>query len=97
MSIILSFGLVQTTKKIFKTMDTYQQLSSINESKQKSIDDIKNISKTLDRAEDTLREKIILRYQELDTLKREFNNIIETYSNIIRSSVKQPSAMERHM
>jgi hypothetical protein len=78
-------------------MDTYQQLSSINESKQKSIDDIKNISKTLDRAEDTLREKIILRYQELDTLKREFNNIIETYSNIIRSSVKQPSAMERHM
>lgn len=73
-------------------MDEYQQLSSINESKQKSINEIKNISKSLDRAEDVLREKIILRYHELDTLNREFNNIIETYGNIVRSSVKQSTA-----
>jgi len=76
-------------------MNEYQQLSSINESKQRSIDEIKNISRSLDQAEDALREKIILRYQELDTLKREFNNIIETYNNIIRSSIGFDSNIKR--
>ena len=88
-------GSVDPSTEIIKTMNEYQQLSSINESKQRSIDEIKNISRSLDQAEDALREKIILRYQELDTLKREFNNIIETYNNIIRSSIGFDSNIKR--
>lgn len=69
-------------------MDTYQKLNAINESKQKALDDIKSICVSLNRAEDALHEKIKLRYQELESLNRDYNNIIETYSHIVRSSIK---------
>ena len=71
-------------------MDAYQELNVINESKQKELDEFKNIHNALNKAEDALREKIILRYQELEMLSRDYNNIIETYSHIIRSSIRTP-------
>lgn len=76
-------------------MDVYQQLSSVNLSKQSSLDEIRSINNALNKAEDLLREKITLRYHELDSLKCEYSNIIETYGSIIRFSVHQSQTVPR--
>jgi hypothetical protein len=70
----------------------YKKLNIINEGNHKELDELKNMCISLDKAEDDLREKIVLKYQELEKLKHAFNNIIETYSHIIRSSVKSSNA-----
>ena len=70
-------------------MDNYQKLNKINETKQKTLDEIKNICQSLDKAEDALREKIQLRQTELLALNKDFNNIIETYNHIISSSINK--------
>lgn len=70
-------------------MENYQKLNTCNQDKQKVISNIKSTCNTLDKAEDILREKISLRKHELSTLKRDFNNMIETYTHIIRASVKK--------
>jgi acyl carrier protein phosphodiesterase len=67
----------------------YQNLNHINESKQNMLHDIKNISMDLDKAENVLLEKISLRRDELDALKKDFNNITDQYNHIIRSFVKK--------
>jgi hypothetical protein len=68
-------------------MDKYQQLSLINKEKQKELDDINIMCKSLNNSEDEIHDKIKIVYNSLDKLNREYNNIIETYSHIIRSSV----------
>ena len=70
-------------------MDKYQQLSSINKEKQKELDDINVMCKSLNVSENEIREKIKIVYNSLDKLNREYNNIIETYSHIIRSSIEK--------
>lgn len=59
-------------------------LLTTNKQDQLALDEIKNISKSLNNTEDILREKIQLRYQELDILNKEYTSILETYSQIIR-------------
>lgn len=58
----------------------------INASKQKMIDELRNISVSIDKTEDSLHEKIKHRYEELEELKKEFTNVIETYNHIIKLS-----------
>lgn len=70
-------------------MDEYKRLSTINQDKQQALDEIKNICTALDKAEDALREKISLRKNELMSLKKDYSNMIETYTHIIRASVKK--------
>jgi hypothetical protein len=70
-------------------MDAYQSLSVINEDKQKNLNAMKSACSSLDNAERALKEKIDFRYRELESLKKEYNNIVETYGHIIRSFVKQ--------
>jgi hypothetical protein len=70
-------------------MDEYQKLSTINDDKQKNLNTIKSICTSLDNAERILKEKIEFRHRELDTLKKDYSNIVETYGHIIRSFVRQ--------
>ena len=68
-------------------MDDYQKLNNINADKQKQLNSIKNICSSLDNAENSLREKKELRYRELESLSKDYSNIVETYSHIIRSFI----------
>ncbi len=68
-------------------MEDYSKLNTINQSKQKELDEIKSICQSLDKTEDLIIEKIILRYQELEKLKKEYINMTETYNNIVNSLV----------
>lgn len=61
-------------------------MNNINESKQKMIDELKSICASIDKTEVLLHEKIKYGYEELDELKKEFCNMIETYNHIIKSS-----------
>ncbi len=61
-------------------------INDINESKQKMIDELKSICTSIDKTENILHEKIKQRYEELEELKKEYCNIIETYNHIIKSS-----------
>jgi len=64
----------------------YKNMSMISDKNQNVLYEIKEADTTLNAAEDILRDKIQLKYQQLDNLNREFTNIMETYSQIIRSS-----------
>lgn len=70
-------------------MENYQNINSINVEKQKKLNTIKKINASLDTTEKALKEKIEFRYRELESLKKEYNNIVEAYGHIIRSFVKQ--------
>lgn len=70
-------------------MDDYQRLNNINQDKQNVLDEIKSTNIALNKAEDALRDKINLRKHELNILKKDYNNMIETYTHIIRASVNK--------
>ena len=63
-------------------------IKQINNIKQKEVDEITRLNNTLNQSEDILREKIYLKYQELDNLKKQFDNIFETYNQIVLSCHK---------
>ncbi len=67
-------------------MDNYHKLTTINDNKQKSIDEIRITCASIDKAEEAIREKIVSRKNELIALQKEFTSIIETYNQIIKSS-----------
>ena len=67
-------------------MENFHKLTTINDRKQKSIDEIKSTCASINKAEDVLREKIISRKEELMILQKDFTSIIETYNQIIKSS-----------
>lgn len=69
-------------------MDNYKDMINVNMEKQNMINEIKTISKSLDDSERAVREKIELRLRELDSLNREYINVVETYGHIVRSFVK---------
>lgn len=64
--------------------DIYKQLSSNINKNQEALYEIKSLNVSLNSAEDVLRDKIQLRYQELTTLNKEYTSIMETYSQIIK-------------
>jgi len=66
--------------------DIYKNMSMVSDKNQNVLYEIKEADATLNAAEDILRDKIQLKYQQLDNLNKEFTNIMETYSQIIRSS-----------
>ena len=61
-------------------------VNDINESKQKMIDELKSICASIDKTENILHEKIKHQYEELEELKKDYCNMIETYNHIIKSS-----------
>jgi hypothetical protein len=67
--------------------EIYKNLSTNNTLNESALYEIKNLNNSLNKAEDILRAKILLRYQELDILNKEYNSIVETYSQIIRRSL----------
>ena len=66
-------------------MEAYQKFMKINEVNQSVIDDTRRTYLNIDKEEESLREVISFHHNELDNLNKEYNNIIETYCNIIRS------------
>ena len=66
-----------------KNTEIYENLSSNINKNQLALYEIKSLDMSLNAAEDVLRDKILLRYQELNTLNKEYTNIMETYSQII--------------
>ena len=68
-------------------MNDFQKLLNINELNQKSINDINLIKSNIDKFEDDIRDKITIRYQELEKLKSDYCKIVETYSHIIKAFV----------
>jgi hypothetical protein len=69
--------------------DKYHSLNTINTNKQKKLNAIKSACVSLDNVERSLREKIEFKRTELENLQKDYNNVIETYSHIIRTFVKQ--------
>lgn len=69
--------------------DKYHSLNTINTDKQKKLNAMKSACISLDNVERTLREKIDYKRTELENLQKDYNNVIETYSHIIRTFVKQ--------
>lgn len=67
-------------------MDKYQQLLIRNNIKQQELDDLKKLNMSLNVEEDTLREKILFKYQELEKLKNQFDAILQSYIHIMNSS-----------
>ena len=66
--------------------ETHKKLVLLSKNNQKSLDDLKSVHASLNWAEDVLREKIQLRYSELENLNRDFANIMDTYAQIIKTS-----------
>ncbi|VBB18371.1 hypothetical protein YASMINEVIRUS_834 [Yasminevirus sp. GU-2018] len=66
--------------------ETHRRLVILSKNNQKALDDLKSVHASLNWAEDVLREKIRLRYSELETLNRDFANIMDTYAQIIKTS-----------
>lgn len=62
----------------------YKNLSTNNNKNQAALYEIKNLNLSLNTSEDLIKEKIRLRYQELDTLNKEYTSIMEIYAQIIR-------------
>ena len=67
-------------------MNNYNELTTINDNKQKAIDEIRSTCTSLNKSEDALREKIALRKEELNIYIKDFTSIIDTYNQIIKSS-----------
>ena len=59
-------------------------LKKINEDKQHILDEIKKISSSVDTLENMLKEKIVVKKTEIQSLERDYTKIIETYSHIVR-------------
>jgi hypothetical protein len=51
------------------------------------LDETKTMHNTINNTEDIIRKKISLREKEIQALKKDFNNIIETYNHVIRSFI----------
>ena len=64
----------------------YKPLSIINNHLQQNLNEIKTSLKSLNNTEDILLEKIKMKYQDLRVLNREYTNIVDTYTQIIRAS-----------
>lgn len=71
--------------------DTYKKFSLFNKQNQDALDELKGICISLNTAEDTLRDKIRLIYTELESINKEFSNIMDIYSQII--SVSTPTSV----
>jgi predicted lipase len=48
------------------------------------LDETKTMHNTINNTEDIIRKKISLREKEIEALKKDFNNILETYNHIIK-------------
>lgn len=69
--------------------DIYKYLISNINKNQEALYEIKSLNLSLNSAEDLLREKIKLRYQELTTLNKEYTCIMDTYTQIIKVTLKK--------
>lgn len=67
-------------------MEEYNRIINNNNSIQKMLDEIKNKCVILDNAEKSLREKYDLIKHELITLDKNYINVIDTYSHIVKST-----------
>ena len=58
--------------------DIYKNMSMVSDKNQNVLYEIKEADATLNAAEDILRDKIQLKYQQLDNLNKEFYEFIKT-------------------
>jgi hypothetical protein len=68
-------------------MNEYQKLIAMCDVNYKKLDHIRNKNVAMNTLEDSLYEKIEIKCHDLELLKHEYNNIIETYGHIVRCSV----------
>jgi len=64
-----------------------KNMSSHIEENQCELNEIKTTCKSLNGTENLVREKIRLKRHELETLSRDFSNIMDVYSRIINLSL----------
>lgn len=70
----------------FQKLQECKTMSLKVESNQRKLNEIKTICKNLNDTEILLREKIYLKKQELETIKLDYANIIDAYTQIINLS-----------
>lgn len=69
-------------------MKKYSNIVQMNMVNQNTINDIRHTCQNIDRNEKILREIISSRRKELECLNGEYNNIMDVYSGIVKSLIK---------